>query len=67
MENGDHVWGLIYCETNHNGSTSAPITAPSVAQQVELLKQTCNKHKINPADVQYVEAHGSILFSVICD
>ncbi|CAG2233397.1 Probable polyketide synthase 37,Fusaridione A synthetase fsdS,Lovastatin nonaketide synthase mokA,Equisetin synthetase eqxS,Phthiocerol/phenolphthiocerol synthesis polyketide synthase type I PpsA,Highly reducing polyketide synthase calA,Phthiocerol synthesis polyketide synthase type I PpsA,Reducing polyketide synthase swnK,Hybrid PKS-NRPS synthetase apdA,Probable polyketide synthase 16,Highly reducing polyketide synthase cla2,Fusarielin synthase FSL1,Hybrid PKS-NRPS synthetase lepA,Lovastatin nonaketide sy len=45
---------------NQDGKENTPITAPSGNQQKELLKRVYSSHKINPADIQYIESHGNV-------
>ena len=59
VKDEDHIWGYVVTGTNHNGHTTTPITAPSSTKQVALLKHVYVKHNVNPATIQYIEAHGN--------
>ncbi len=53
----------IYCvirggAVNHDG-TGGGLTVPSADAQAELLRRACAEAGVDPAEVQYVEAHGS--------
>ncbi|WQF88072.1 Putative beta-ketoacyl synthase, thiolase, polyketide synthase, beta-ketoacyl synthase [Colletotrichum destructivum] len=57
---GDVVHGVIRgIATNLSTGTSPNITRPSVAAQVSLLRQVLHESLRSPADVSYVELHGS--------
>ena len=47
-------WGI-----NNDGQTSAPMTAPSVIGQRNLMDGTLKECGVDPGDVQYVEMHGT--------
>ncbi|XP_051872133.1 uncharacterized protein LOC127570522 [Pristis pectinata] len=55
----DHIWGVIVCSAiNQDGRTVTPITRPSQKQQEELLKSIYPR-KVDPSQIQYMEAHGT--------
>jgi len=55
----DNIIGVIKGSgVNQDGKTNG-ITAPSARSQESLLRSIYKKHKINPADITYVEAHGT--------
>lgn len=56
---GDHIWGLIGTGCNQDGHTNTPITSPSSTQQHSLLKDIYSKFRVDPATIQYIEAHGT--------
>lgn len=58
IRDNDKVWGVITTGCNQDGHMSTPITAPSGVQQTKLLQSVYQKFNINPADIQYIEAHG---------
>ena len=47
-------WGV-----NNDGQAAAPITAPSVDGQQMLMQEVLLQAKVDPADVQFVEMHGT--------
>ncbi len=56
---GDRILAVIRgTAISHNGHSGA-LTAPSGRSQERLLKQAVQDAGINPADVQYLEAHGT--------
>ncbi|KAL5012816.1 hypothetical protein ScPMuIL_011367 [Solemya velum] len=59
IRDNDKVWGVITTGCNQDGHMSTPITAPSGVQQTKLLQSVYQKFNINPADIQYIEAHGT--------
>ena len=50
---------LIYAGANTDGNKSEGITFPSGDVQKQLLKEVYSRANVNPADVSYVEAHGT--------
>ncbi|XP_035672838.1 hybrid PKS-NRPS synthetase pynA-like [Branchiostoma floridae] len=59
LEHKDHIWAVIRTGVNQDGRTAIPITAPSQTQQEELLRLVYEHHKIDPQDIDYIEAHGT--------
>jgi acyl transferase domain-containing protein len=56
---GDRIQAVILgSATNHNGRTNG-LTAPSKAAQVAVIQQALNASRLSPADVDYVETHGT--------
>ncbi len=59
IKDRDHIYGVITGSgVSHDGKTSA-ISAPSRAAQKELALAVYQQAGLNPADVTYVEAHGT--------
>ena len=55
----DAIYAVIKgSAVNHDGA-SIGITAPNPASQTKLLVSAWNKSGINPADITYIEAHGT--------
>ncbi|CAH1258244.1 FASN [Branchiostoma lanceolatum] len=59
LEHKNHIWAIIRTGVNQDGRTAIPITAPSQTQQEELLRLVYEHHKIDPHDIDYIEAHGT--------
>ncbi|XP_071093645.1 mycocerosic acid synthase-like [Haliotis cracherodii] len=59
MKDGDNIWGTIATGLNQDGHVSKPLTAPSGEQQAQLIQDVYSKHGINPASIDYIEAHGT--------
>lgn len=59
VRDGDNIYALI-CGSgvNQDGRTNG-ITVPNPESQAALIRQVCNTYAINPADIQYIEAHGT--------
>ena len=56
---GDPVWGVIRgSAVNHNG-TSAGLTIPNGRAQEQVIEGALSRAGIAPADVDYLEAHGT--------
>jgi acyl transferase domain-containing protein len=59
VADGDHVRGVIRGSgINQDGATNG-ITAPSAKSQERLECDVYEKFGIDPADIQYIEAHGT--------
>jgi acyl transferase domain-containing protein/NADPH:quinone reductase-like Zn-dependent oxidoreductase len=56
---GDHIWALIRgSATNQDGRTNG-LTAPSSPAQAAVLRQALANASVDPADITYVETHGT--------
>ncbi|XP_071126503.1 mycocerosic acid synthase-like [Mytilus edulis] len=58
-KDGDKIWAVIMSGCNQDGKENTPITAPSGKQQIELMERLYSLHGISPADIQYIESHGT--------
>ncbi|CAC5419851.1 Probable polyketide synthase 1 [Mytilus coruscus] len=58
-EDGNKIWGVIATACNQDGQNVKPISAPSQTQQEKLLKSIYAHNKVNPHDIQVIEAHGT--------
>ena len=55
----DHIWGVIKASSlNHGGKTNG-YTVPNSKSQTEVILDTLRKAKIDPATINYIEAHGT--------
>ncbi|XP_070553984.1 phthioceranic/hydroxyphthioceranic acid synthase-like [Ptychodera flava] len=59
ITDGDRIWGIVGTGCNQDGRFATPITAPSSTQQENLLKMVYSKFKVDPSQVDYIEAHGT--------
>ncbi|MDE2921644.1 MAG: SDR family NAD(P)-dependent oxidoreductase [Acidobacteriota bacterium] len=56
---GDRIWAVISgSAVNHNG-TAAGMTMPSGPAQEQVIEEALSRAGIEPADVDYLEAHGA--------
>lgn len=56
---GDPILATIVATAaNHNGRSQG-LTAPSTAAQVELMQTTLERARLDPAQVRFIEAHGT--------
>ena len=56
---GDRIQAVILgSATNHNGRTNG-LTAPSKLAQAAVIQQALTASRLTPADVDYVETHGT--------
>ena len=59
MVDGDPIHAVIAgCKVNQDGRTQG-ITVPNGDSQYRLMKQTCELADVNPAQIQYLELHGT--------
>ena len=57
--NGDRIWGVIRgSAVNHNGA-SAGLTMPNGPAQESVIEDALFRAGVAPADVDYLEAHGT--------
>ena len=58
-EDGDRIWALVRgSAVNHNGA-SAGLTVPNGPAQEQVLETALDRAGIPPAEVDYLEAHGT--------
>ncbi|WP_084655391.1 type I polyketide synthase [Nocardia altamirensis] len=58
-KDGDRVYAvLLGSAVNQDGRTNG-LTAPSYQSQVDVLRRAYRRAGVKPADVQYIEAHGT--------
>lgn len=55
----DHIYGVIKASGINQDGASNGITAPNGAAQEELITSVYQRYQINPADISYVELHGT--------
>ncbi len=59
IKDNDTIWGVIRGSgINQDGKTNG-ITAPSALSQEKLLDDVYRQYNINPAQISYLEAHGT--------
>jgi acyl transferase domain-containing protein/NADP-dependent 3-hydroxy acid dehydrogenase YdfG len=59
LRDGDVVHSVILGGAVNNDGGGDGLTVPSVQAQEQLLRQACARAGVRPADVQYVELHGT--------
>ncbi|WP_149551169.1 SDR family NAD(P)-dependent oxidoreductase [Streptomyces marokkonensis] len=59
VADGDRIHGVIRASGINYDGRSNGITAPNGDAQVALLRDTYRRHGIDPADIEYVVAHGT--------
>ena len=56
---GDRIWGVIRgSAVNQNGASAGP-TVPNGPVQERVIEEALSRTGVSPADVDYLEAHGS--------
>jgi acyl transferase domain-containing protein/NADPH:quinone reductase-like Zn-dependent oxidoreductase len=56
---GDPVWGVILGSAINQDGASAGLTVPSAPAQVKVIEEALREAGIAPAEVDYLEAHGT--------
>ncbi|MEV0781024.1 SDR family NAD(P)-dependent oxidoreductase, partial [Streptomyces sp. NPDC050428] len=59
LADGDRVYCLIRGSAVNNDGVSDGLTVPSAAAQEEVIRRAHEHAGVNPAEVQYVELHGT--------
>ncbi|WP_329581526.1 acyltransferase domain-containing protein [Kitasatospora sp. NBC_01250] len=60
LRDGDPVLALLHgSSVTSDGAASGLLLRPSVAGQVEMVREACRSAGISPAQLDYVEAHGT--------
>ncbi|MGK5440465.1 SDR family NAD(P)-dependent oxidoreductase, partial [Micromonospora sp. URMC 105] len=59
VADGDRIHGVILGSAVNNDGTTAGLTQPSQSAQEQVLRQAYRRAGVDPADVQYVELHGT--------
>ena len=56
---GDRVWGVIRGSAVNHGGTGAGLTVPNGTAQEQVIEEALSRAGVTPADVDYLEAHGT--------
>jgi polyketide synthase PksN len=59
IKDQDHVYGIIKATAINHGGRAASLTAPNMIAQAELIIEACEKADVDPATINYIEAHGT--------
>ncbi|MFE3557064.1 acyltransferase domain-containing protein [Streptomyces sp. NPDC059193] len=59
LADGDDIWCTIRGTATNNDGLSNGLTAPNPLAQEAVLRAACRQAGISPAEVQYVETHGT--------
>jgi len=59
IRDGDRIYGVISGSSINQDGKSNGITAPRIESQRQLLQSVYERGKINPANISYIEAHGT--------
>ncbi|WP_410671459.1 type I polyketide synthase [Amycolatopsis sp. cmx-4-68] len=59
LADGDRVYGVIRGSATNNGGAAETLTTPSGPAQREVLRLAHERAGTDPADVEYVELHGT--------
>ncbi len=59
LADGDRVYGVIRGSAVNNDGATQSLTVPSAAAQEEVIRDALTRAGVRPADVQYVELHGT--------
>ena len=56
---GDPIWGIVLGSAINQDGASAGMTVPSASAQVKVIQEALDQAGVAPADVDYLEAHGT--------
>ena len=56
---GDRIWAVIRGSAVNNGGTSVGLTVPHVPALIQVMETALSDAGVQPADVDYLEAHGT--------
>ncbi|WP_338320446.1 beta-ketoacyl synthase N-terminal-like domain-containing protein, partial [Streptomyces lonarensis] len=59
VRDGDTVYGVILGSAVNNDGATEGLTVPSAEAQATVLRQACEDAGVDPAQVRYVELHGT--------
>jgi acyl transferase domain-containing protein len=59
LADGDRVSAVILGSAVNNGGRERGLTVPSATAQQALVERACRRAGVDPADIQYVELHGT--------
>lgn len=59
LADGDDIWCTVKGSAVNNDGQSNGLTAPNPVAQEEVLRDACLRAGVAPADVRYVETHGT--------
>lgn len=55
----DHIYGVINASSINHGGKSNGYNVPNPQAQAALIRDAIDQSSINPADISYIEAHGT--------
>ena len=55
----DHIYGVINASSINHGGKSNGYNVPNPQAQAALIREAIDQSSINPADISYIEAHGT--------
>ena len=56
---GDHIWGIIRGTALNQDGASQGLTVPNGAAQERVIESALERARIQPSDIDYLEAHGT--------
>ncbi|GAA0952513.1 type I polyketide synthase [Actinocorallia libanotica] len=59
LADGDHVYAVIAGGAVNNDGATGGLTVPSAEAQAEVIRRACAASGLAPADLRYVELHGT--------
>jgi acyl transferase domain-containing protein/acyl carrier protein/SAM-dependent methyltransferase len=59
LADGDYVYALVRGTAENHGGHAASLTAPNPVAQAEVIVEAYDRAGVHPADVSYIEAHGT--------
>ena len=59
LADGDRIWGVLRGTAVNHGGASSGYTVPNEPAQITVLRDALARADLAPADVEYLEAHGT--------
>ncbi|WP_444998578.1 SDR family NAD(P)-dependent oxidoreductase [Aliikangiella sp. IMCC44359] len=59
IEDGDHIYGVVKAASSNHGGKVTGYTVPNPVAHTQLIAHAIDKAGVNPADISYVECHGT--------
>ncbi|GAA3632235.1 acyltransferase domain-containing protein [Microlunatus ginsengisoli] len=59
LADGDQIWAVVKGSAVNNDGPSNGLTAPNPVAQQDVLRRAYERARVSPADVHYVETHGT--------
>ena len=56
---GDRIWGILKASAVNQNGAAAALTVPNGTAQEQLFAETLSQTELAPADVDYIEVHGT--------
>lgn len=59
IADNDNIYGIIKGSAINHGGLTSSVTAPSIAQEAQVIEDAWKDAKVSAEDISYIEAHGT--------